>query len=90
MKLLAPLLVHAQNRYKKNMREGMAMSRRQYVWDLSEKCRFHQNDEWYDHIPEMVLENEEYKLLWVFSIQTDYEFKTGIGNCKQKKENIQM
>lgn len=51
---------------------------------IPSKCK------WYDHIPEMVLENEEYKLLWVLSIQTDYEFKTEIGNCKQKKEKLQM
>ena len=40
-------------------------------WDLSGKCGFHRNDKWYNHVPESVQENENYKLLWDFSIRTD-------------------
>ena len=29
-------------------------------------------DKWYEHEPESVLENEDYKMLWDFSIQTDH------------------
>ena len=29
-------------------------------------------DKWYEHEPESVLENEDYKILWDFSIQTDH------------------
>ena len=31
------------------------------------------NERWYDHVPESVLENDDYKLLWDFSVRTDYE-----------------
>ena len=41
-------------------------------WDLAGKCGFHRNDKWYNHVPERVLENENYKLLWDFSIRTDH------------------
>ena len=29
-------------------------------------------DKWYEHEPESVLENEDYKILWDFGIQTDH------------------
>ena len=44
-------------------------------WDLSGKCGFHQNEKWYNHVPESVQENENYKLLWDFSIRTDHNIK---------------
>jgi hypothetical protein len=28
-------------------------------------------DTWYDHVPDCVIENEEYKVLWDFNIQCD-------------------
>ena len=28
-------------------------------WDLSRKYEFKGNEEWYDHVPESVLENED-------------------------------
>ena len=42
-------------------------------WDLSGKCGFERNKRWYNHVPESVLENEDYKLLWDFSVRTDHE-----------------
>ena len=36
------------------------------------KCNFEARDKWYEHEPESVLENEDYKILWDFSIQTDH------------------
>ena len=33
---------------------------------------FEAGDKWYEHEPESVLENEDYKILWDFSIQTDH------------------
>ena len=33
---------------------------------------FESGDKWYEHDPESVLENEYYKILWDFSIQTDH------------------
>ena len=41
-------------------------------WKLARKCNFEAGDKWYEHEPESVLENEEYKILWDFSIQTDH------------------
>ena len=35
--------------------------------------KFERKERWYEHVPESVLENEEYKLLWDFSVQTDHE-----------------
>ena len=42
---------------------------------LARKCNFGMKinlDKWYEHEPERVLENEDYKILWDFSIQTDH------------------
>ena len=41
-------------------------------WKLARKCNFEAGDKWYKHEPESVLENEDYKILWDFSIQTDH------------------
>ena len=37
-------------------------------WKFARKCK--SGDKWYKHEPESVLENEDYKILWDFSIQT--------------------
>ena len=36
------------------------------------KCNFKAGDKWYEHEPKSVLENEDYKILWNFSIQTEH------------------
>ena len=41
-------------------------------WKLARRCNFETGDKWYEHEPESVLENEDYKILWDFSIQTDH------------------
>ena len=41
-------------------------------WKLARKCNFEAGDKWYEHEPESVLESEDYKILWDFSIQTDH------------------
>ena len=41
-------------------------------WKLARKCNFEAGDKWYEHEPERVLENEDYKILWDFSVQTDH------------------
>ena len=33
-------------------------------WTLARKYNFGAGDEWYEHEPESVLENEDYKILW--------------------------
>ena len=42
-------------------------------WGLSGKCGFERKERSYDHVPGSVLENEDYKLLWDFSVRTDHE-----------------
>ena len=32
-------------------------------WKLARKCNFDAGDKWYEHEPESVLENEDYKIL---------------------------
>ena len=44
-------------------------------WKLARKSNFEAGDQWYEHEPESVLENEDYKILWDFSIQTDHVIK---------------
>ena len=41
-------------------------------WKLSRKCNVEAGDKWYEHEPESALENEDYKILCDFSIQTDH------------------
>ena len=41
-------------------------------WKLARKCYFEAGDKWYEHEPERVLENEDYKILLDFSIQADH------------------
>ena len=41
-------------------------------WKLGRKCNFEAGDKWHEYEPEHVLENEGYKILWHFSIQTDH------------------
>ena len=41
-------------------------------WKLARKCNFEAEDKWYEHEPDSVLENEDYKILWDFSIQIDH------------------
>ena len=40
-------------------------------WKLARKCNIDAGDKWYEHKPETVLENEDYKIMLDFSIQTD-------------------
>ena len=41
-------------------------------WKLARMCYFEGGYKWYEHEPESVLENEDYKILRDFSIQTDH------------------
>ena len=44
-------------------------------WKVARKCNFEAGNKWYEHEPESVLENEDYKMLWEFSIQTEHVIK---------------
>ena len=58
----------AQKEYKKRHDNlGKIVHRK-----LARKCNFEAGDRWYEHEAESVLENEDYKILWNFSIQTDH------------------
>ena len=61
----------AQKEYKRR-HDNVA---RAIHWDLAGKCGFEWNENWNDHVPESVLENDDYKLLWDFSIRTDHEIR---------------
>ena len=41
-------------------------------WKLARKCTFEAGDKWYEHEPESVLENEDYKIFSDCSIHTDH------------------
>ena len=41
-------------------------------WKLARKCNSEAGDNWYEHEPESVLENEDYETLCDFSIQTNH------------------
>ena len=59
---------HAQKEYKRSHDKlGKIVH-----WKLARKCNFEAGEKWYEHEPESVLENEDYKVLWDFSIQTDH------------------
>ena len=61
-----PLL--AQREYKKrNDWVG-----RKIHWDVCRKIGFDVNEKWYKHEPEKVVENDSWKILWDFTIQTDH------------------
>ena len=56
-------------------REGMTTWGKIVRWKLARKCNFEAGDKWYEHEPESVLENEDYKILWDCSIQADHVIK---------------
>ena len=45
---------------------------KQYLVKLARESNFQAGDKWYEHEPESVLDNEDYKILWDFSIRTDH------------------
>ena len=59
-------------------------------WKLVRKSNFEAEDKWYEHEPESALENEDYKILWDFSIQTDHviEARRPDSVVVDKKETI--
>ena len=44
-----------------------------YTWDFLGKCGFSRVDKWFEHQPEIFLENNHYKLLWDYNIQTGHQ-----------------
>ena len=59
----------AQTEYKKRH----DVVRRVIHWEVCKEYGVECSDKWYEHSPKSVEENEEVKLLWDFTIQTDRE-----------------
>ena len=49
-------------------------------WKVVRKCNFEAGGKWYEHEPETALENEDYKILCDFNIQTDYVTQHKLGD----------
>ena len=45
-------------------------------WQFCEKLRFNRARFWYKHEPESVNENENFKIIWDFTIQCDHMIET--------------
>ena len=45
---------------------------RKIHWEICRKSGFDVNEKWYKHEPEKVVENDSWKMLWDFTIQTDH------------------
>ena len=45
-------------------------------WQFCEKLGFNRARLWYEHEPESVIENEDFKVLWDFTIQCDHMIET--------------
>ena len=63
-------------------------------WEISKKFEFEHTNKWYMPNPVAVLENDTYKLLWNFDIQTGHLILARrpdliIINSNNKKENLQ-
>ena len=57
----------AQKEYRKR-HDGVAKA---LHWDLCRGYGLEHTEKWYDHKPEPVRENQDVKILWDFTIQTD-------------------
>ena len=42
-------------------------------WELCKKLKFYHTTKWYMHKSKSVLENQMYKILWEFEIQTNHQ-----------------
>ena len=61
-------------------------------WEMCKKLKFDSTNKWYMHTPASVLENDTYKLLWDFDIQTDHLISARRPHLiiiNNKKENLQ-
>ena len=61
-------------------------------WLLCKRIALQQQEKWYEHVPERVLDKDGVKILWDFSIQTDHEIEYNkpdiIVHDKMKRECI--
>ena len=66
------IVVVVVNLHRRSTREDMITWEKIVHWKLARKCNFKAGGKWYEHEAESVSENEDYKILGVFSIQTDH------------------
>ena len=61
-------------------------------WLLCKRIGFQQQEKWYEHVPERVLDKDGVKILWDFSIQTDHEIEYNkpdmVVHDKKKRECV--
>ena len=69
---LIMLSVAVSNVHRKSIKEANNNFGKKVHWKLAQNCNFNAGDNWYEHEPESVSENEDYKILWDFIIQTDH------------------
>ena len=56
-------------------------------WELCKEYGVERSDKWYEHSPKSIEKNEEVKLLWDFTIQTDRENPSQEArHCNSEKE----
>ncbi|XP_063596689.1 uncharacterized protein LOC134773418 [Penaeus indicus] len=60
----------AQKQYKQWRQDNVAQT---IHWQLCKDNSLEHNEQWYDHRPKAIVENESFKLLWDMRIQTDRE-----------------
>ena len=48
---------------------------RRIHWNICRKFGLHVSEKWYNHEPESVVENDTYKVLWDFNIQTEHDIE---------------
>ena len=44
-------------------------------WEFSKQCEFDVKDKWYEHEPNAISENNDFRILWDFEVQTDHEIE---------------
>ena len=49
---------------------------KKFQWDFCKKNGLEHTEEWYEHVPEGVVENEEIKVLWDINVQCDNVIET--------------
>ena len=75
MKLCSIFCVVAPSLRRQNIKRGMMLLGGSFTgsWEVCKEYGVECSDKWYEHSPKGVEENEEVKLLWDFTIQTDRE-----------------
>ena len=72
MKLCCIFCVVAPSLHGKNIERGMHdIVGRVIHWEVRKEYGVEYSDKWYEHSPKSVKQNEEVKLMWDFTIQTD-------------------